>query len=274
MRVRIGALLIAAGTAICLAACGGAPETALSTVAASQTAIPLAPAPSDADLSIVQGFGFQDALAPQSSTASEAWVADARDARTREAGVGALSDVAPADCEAMALMAGYGMIDARSDSLATVGFSMRRSNSGQAYPTQGSVDTWRSTAYDLPPGQAEHLARVAARTWEECSAFTLVQAGGGRRPGERAHNLTAQRGWRVSLTTSGDAVIRRALLDGPVGAQLVTIMEPIGDILYVTYIGIWSKEAAVWHRATDLYNRLADQVAPGPPRAAVDLTAG
>lgn len=276
MLMRLASLLIAAGAALSLAGCSSSSGTAVSQAAPSAPASRLAAAPTDADLSIVQGFAFQDALAPQSSTANDAWVADAADSRARQAGVGALAQVDPADCEAIALMAGYGLTSARSEptSLTSVGFSARRSNSGQAYPTEGSVDTWQSTAYQLPPGQADRLAASALDAWAACSAFTLVDADGQRRQGERAHNLTAGRGWQVSVSTSGRAFIRTALLDGPVGAQLITVMEPIGDVLYVTRIGIWSKQPAVWQRASDLYNRLAEQVATGASRDRVELTAG
>lgn len=276
MQTRLARLLIAAGAALSLAGCGGSSGMAVSQGEPSAPAAWLAAAPTDADLSEVQGFSFQDALAPQASTADDAWVADAADDRARQAGVDAVAQVDPAGCEAIALMAGYGLTSARSEptSLTAVGFSARRSNSGQAYPTEDSVDTWQSTAYQLPPGQADRLAASALDAWAACSAFTLVDADGQRRQGERAHNLTAERGWQVSGSRSGRAFIRTALLDGPVGAQLMTVLEPIGDVLYVTRIGIWSKEPAVWQRASRLYNRLADQVAMGASRDPVELTAG
>lgn len=52
------------------------------------------------------------------------------------------------------------------------------------------------------------------------------------------------------------------------------MLEPIGDVLSVARIGIWSKDAAVWQRVSDLYNPLADQVSLGASRAAVKLAAG
>jgi len=50
------------------------------------------------------------------------------------------------------------------------------------------------------------------------------------------------------VSTSGNASIRTAVLGGPVG-----------DVLYAARIGIWSKDAAVWQRASDRSNRIADQ---------------
>ena len=227
------------------------------------------------ELSSVQGFAFQeDATWTDLESTAAQWVATTPDvAQAKLSGVRALQAVEPAACEPVALLAGYGLTIKRSDPsyLAEVGYGRMRSNSWQAYPTQASVDEWQSTSYRLPAGQAQEWAGRIPAAWEDCSTFTVVEANGKRRNAERAHNLTAERGWTVHLANSGHAVIRSASLDGPVGAQLVTVVEPIGDVLQLTRIGIWSKDPVVWQRASEVYNQQADEIAGGRARPRVDV---
>ena len=269
-------ILIAVG----LAGCSIAPEAPAGGASAGSTSgvsVNLVSSPGVDELGQVQGFAFlEDSVWMDEGPAEGAWLTSTPSpSQAQAAGVGVLARVEPATCEPVALMAGYGWTAAASDAsrVLEVGYAKRRSNSGQAYPTAGSVDTWESISYRMPAGQAGQVVQDLQDAWASCNVFELVDAKGEQRPGERAHNLTPERGWAVDLVRSGNAVLRRASMDGPVGARLVTVLEPIGDVLLVTRIGIWSTEDQVWQRASDLYNDLADQVVAGADRAPVDLSA-
>ena len=242
---------------------------------AARSSARLVTAPSPDELELVQGFAFlEDQGWMDGASTDWAWVSSTLSAdQARQAGVGALQRIDPASCEPVALMAGYGWTEAASEpsKIPEVGYAKRRSNSGQAYPTAGSIDEWESISYLLPPGRAQEIAQGLADAWESCESFALVDASGEQRLGERAHNLTGERGWAVDLVTSGNAVLRRASMEGPVGARLVTVVEPIDDVLLVTRIGIWSTDDEVWRRASQLYNDRANQVVVGSARQDVDL---
>lgn len=261
-----------------LAGCSTSPEASspeASSPEESSTSVNLRSGPSPEELAQVQGFAFLEDSGWTDDPGSESsWLAsDLSVAQARQAGVGALDRVQPPACEPVALAAGYGLtvMASQPSKLMEVGYAKRRSNSGQAYPTAGSIDEWESTWYQMPPGRAEEVARGLAEAWDTCASFTLVDSQGEQRQGERAHNLTAERGWAVDLVSSGRAVLRRASMEGPVGARLITVVEPIGDVLVVTRIGIWSADDEVWRRASELYNRQADQIAAGSARPPVDL---
>lgn len=138
-------------------------------------------APSPDELKQVQGFafledeGWMDGASPGSAWLNSSLSAD----QARQAGVGALRRIDPASCEPVALMAGYGWtVEASEPSkLVEVGYAKRRSNSGQAYPTAGSIDEWESISYRLPPGRAQEVAQGLVDAWDSCE----LHPGGGKR---------------------------------------------------------------------------------------------
>lgn len=250
---------------VSLTGCGSAPDAGQSPQSApSAQDSSLIALPSSDELEAVQGFTFHEYTRwLEDEPSGPSWVAASlTEDQARVSGVGSLAEVEPANCQGVALMAGYGLAadSGPASSIRMVGYGMRRSDSGQAFPTAESVHEWESIAFLMDQGQPEQVVNEALSEWASCAEFTLVGADGQRRAGERAHNFTPERGWAVDVRPAGSAVVRVASMEGPVGARLVNVLEAIGDVLLVTRIGIWSTDPQVWGRAEALYNELADRV--------------
>ena len=291
-----------AGASLALAACGGATTqpTSMTTSASAAAVAPEASTPSPSPtptpsilpitsddlvdalptnpmLSKVQGFTFEE---------SKNWVGDgdegpewAADApltkeQKQQVHLGDLRRVKPDKCEAKAAFNQYGWMTAWSTGDYVKAAVYAKKLNAWKYFKNGQLEGWQTQAFVMPEGAAQTWTRNLAATVDECDKYTTIASNGDI---EKVNEPSLYKDGKVEWHNFGAAVDRRLSSTSGSRAQVVhSVWEPIGNILYMTQVSIFSDDEKQWARASALYNRLADSLAKtqAVERQPVDLNGG
>ena len=231
--------------------------------------------PTNKQMSKVQGYRFIESDNwVDGSNAGPQWVRTAplTKKQRRELALGALRKVKPARCDVVASFGDWWGIPAElstRDYVTAAGYSFR-ANDYQYYKAN-KMNRWYTVALVLPPGQAQLIVDDMLATREACRKYTVVTRDGDL---ERVNNSDVLIKGKTTYRT-GDALVTRVRLtgNGPAGQVRYIVSEAIGDIYYLTDLNLNSSGKGILGRASEVYNKLADNLArvSGVTREPLDL---
>lgn len=233
--------------------------------------------PTNPMLTKVQGFTFtENDKWDTGDDEGPEWVADAplTKKQRKQVGAGTLKSVKPVECEAEAIRAADGWTTSLADSefLQAVGYS-KKENKNRYYKS-GQVTTWLAAAFKLSEDAPQGLAQNMRAFYNQCARYTTIDADGDI---EKINRKKRFEDLDLTLQSSGNALVEVVTAtQGSRELRRVLVVEPIGNVMYQSIITILGEASDQWKRSTNLYNRLADNIADvqGTTRLPVDLLNG
>jgi hypothetical protein len=291
-----------AGASLALAACGGAttqptsmtPSASAAAVAPEASTPTPSPTPTPSILPItsddlvdalptnpmlskVQGFTFKENKNwVDGGDEGPEWAADAPLTKEQKQNVtlGGLRRVKPDKCEARAAFNFHGWMTAWSTGDYVKAAVYAKKFTSLKYFKNGLLESWQTVAFVMPVGAAQTWTRNLAATVDECDKYTTIASNGDI---EKVNEPSLYKDVNPEWLEFGTAVdLRQSQTSGSRVWAIHMVWEPIGNILYMTQVVMYSDDAKQWARASALYNRLADSLAKAQAveRQPVDLNGG